>query len=419
MGATLAYINGGDPTAGGSAAIASEAAANYLTNQLAENYKDDPKYFVNGEFQANFLSEAEKAQIRDLTAGIGAVIGGAAGDSSFNAQLAGVIGQNAVENNSIQDIAFAGAEGKTLAKKAEEFVEEQNRRYKKQHCADLTSAACSAQMYKERQQFLKGAGNLTLDFIPIIGDIKGFHEAETFGDYIFAGVGVVPVVGDAAKQYYKAQKMYEAASKAGDVAKMKTAMNEAVKACSGGACFTAGTLIETSEGYKAVEQFTGGELVWARNDVTLEYGYRPVIATKVTAEQVIFEVVIQNKAGQTETLETTAEHPFWINNFGWLKASLLQSGMTLLDRNNEELTIVSQVLIPNKVETVYNIEVEGFHTYHVGELGTWVHNANCCEIKQNIQRIEKDYGYAGVHSLNRHGAGTTLEQQKYRAKTVY
>ena len=101
LGATLAYINGGDPTAGGSAAVASEAAANYLTNQLAERYKDDPKYFVNGEFQANLLSEAEKAQIRDLTAGIGAVIGGAVGDSTYNAQLAGVIGQNAVENNEL------------------------------------------------------------------------------------------------------------------------------------------------------------------------------------------------------------------------------------------------------------------------------------------------------------------------------
>ena len=99
LGATLAYINGGDPTAGGSAAVASEAAANYLTNQLAEKYKDDPKYFVDGEFQANLLSETEKAQIRDLTAGIGAVIGGAVGDSTYNAQLAGVIGQNAVENN--------------------------------------------------------------------------------------------------------------------------------------------------------------------------------------------------------------------------------------------------------------------------------------------------------------------------------
>lgn len=54
LGATLAYINGGDPTAGGSAAVASEAAANYLTNQLAEKYKDDPKYFVNGEFQAEW-----------------------------------------------------------------------------------------------------------------------------------------------------------------------------------------------------------------------------------------------------------------------------------------------------------------------------------------------------------------------------
>lgn len=41
LAATLAYINGGDPTAGGSAAVASEAAANYLTNQLAEKYKDE------------------------------------------------------------------------------------------------------------------------------------------------------------------------------------------------------------------------------------------------------------------------------------------------------------------------------------------------------------------------------------------
>ncbi|WP_257223058.1 VENN motif pre-toxin domain-containing protein [Acinetobacter sp. YH12126] len=101
LGATLAYINGGDPTAGGSAAVASEAAAMYLTKQLEEKYKNDPKYFVNGEFQANLLSETEKAQIRDLTAGIGAVIGGAVGDSTYNAQLAGVIGQNAVENNNL------------------------------------------------------------------------------------------------------------------------------------------------------------------------------------------------------------------------------------------------------------------------------------------------------------------------------
>ena len=104
LGATLAYINGGDPTAGGSAAVASEAAAIYLTNQ----YKNDPRYQdINGEFQPNLLPENVKAQIRDLTAGIGAVIGGAAGDSSYNAQLAGVIGQNAVENNQAGAHKFA------------------------------------------------------------------------------------------------------------------------------------------------------------------------------------------------------------------------------------------------------------------------------------------------------------------------
>lgn len=50
LGATLAYINGGDPTAGGSAAVASEAAAMHFTNQ----YKDNPLYQdENGEFQPN------------------------------------------------------------------------------------------------------------------------------------------------------------------------------------------------------------------------------------------------------------------------------------------------------------------------------------------------------------------------------
>ena len=30
-----------------------------------------------------------------------------------------------------------------------------------------------------------------------------------------------------------------------------------------------------------------------------------------------------------------------------------------------------------ETEPVYNFEVEGFHTYHIGELGVWVHNDTC------------------------------------------
>ena len=45
------------------------------------------------------MPEDVKTQIRDLTAAIGVVVGGTVGDSAFEAQLAGVVGQNAVENN--------------------------------------------------------------------------------------------------------------------------------------------------------------------------------------------------------------------------------------------------------------------------------------------------------------------------------
>ncbi|SPX81701.1 Protein of uncharacterised function (DUF1557) [Moraxella ovis] len=55
--------------------------------------------------------------------------------------------------------------------------------------------------------------------------------------------------------------------------------------------------------------------------------------------------------------------------------------MILLDRNNQEVEVISQYLLPNHTDTVYNIEVDDFHTYHVGRLGVWVHNADCCNLK--------------------------------------
>lgn len=62
----------------------------------------DGKTAINpetGQFDPNLLPENVKSSIRDLTSAIGAVVGGTVGDSAFNAQLAGVVGQNAVENN--------------------------------------------------------------------------------------------------------------------------------------------------------------------------------------------------------------------------------------------------------------------------------------------------------------------------------
>jgi hypothetical protein len=155
-------------------------------------------------------------------------------------------------------------------------------------------------------------------------------------------------------------------------------------ACTGGsACFVAGTLVQTSAGLKAIETFVGGELVYSRHEHTQEMGLRPVIATKQTHDQALFEVVIQNAQGHSETLHTTAEHPFWVINAQdgaqWMKASLLAADMQLIDHSGNTLTVQSQTAL-NETATVYNIQVQEHSTYHVGVLGTWVHNANCCNL---------------------------------------
>lgn len=51
------------------------------------------------------------------------------------------------------------------------------------------------------------------------------------------------------------------------------------------------------------------------------------------------------------------------------------------DRENWPGDVVDDDIFQPFQTTVYNIEVEDFHTYFVGEHGTWVHDANCARIK--------------------------------------
>ena len=155
------------------------------------------------------------------------------------------------------------------------------------------------------------------------------------------------------------------------------------------ACFVAGTLIETIDGLKAIETIQQGDLVWSRHEETLEYGYRPVVDTVSFDNKEVYEVVVQNNHGKLETYQTTEEHPFWVVDTGWLPASLLQTGMTLVNRDNKAvLTVVSQAKL-DKTDTVYNFEVEEFHTYHIGEFGTWVNNADCLNLYNGIKNAPK------------------------------
>ena len=77
-----------------------------------------------------------------------------------------------------------------------------------------------------------------------------------------------------------------------------------------------------------------------------------------------------------EEIVTTVDHPFYVKNQGFIKAGELIVGDKLLDVNGNVLLVENfDVELTEEPTKVYNFQVEVFHTYHVGELGVLVHNA--------------------------------------------
>ena len=73
---------------------------------------------------------------------------------------------------------------------------------------------------------------------------------------------------------------------------------------------------------------------------------------------------------------TTETHPFYVNDRGFVNAGELAVGDELLDSNKNILLVEKfNVELTDKPVTVYNFQVEDFHTYHVSGFGVLVHNA--------------------------------------------
>jgi intein/homing endonuclease len=77
-----------------------------------------------------------------------------------------------------------------------------------------------------------------------------------------------------------------------------------------------------------------------------------------------------------ETIETTAEHPFYTRK-GWKDAADLTLDDELKTKKGEWKFIKKHEFAYQK-RKVFNFEVEGWHTYFVGILAWLVHNAHVC-----------------------------------------
>lgn len=134
------------------------------------------------------------------------------------------------------------------------------------------------------------------------------------------------------------------------------------------ACFIAGTMVASPEGDRAIEDLVVGDIVISSDPTSGEvanYKVKHAFNREV-------HVVIDIQLGST-TITCSPEHPFWVLSQGWQEAGKLKPGTLLASKDGQALCVES-VVSRQGLFTVYNIEVEGFHTYFVSPLSILVHN---------------------------------------------
>ena len=152
-------------------------------------------------------------------------------------------------------------------------------------------------------------------------------------------------------------------------------------------CFVAGTMILTAGGLVAIENIKAGDKVISRNPETFEVEEKTVVETYVRETTELVRLKING-----EIIKTTPDHPFYVKDVGFVGAGELYIGDKLLDSKGNILLVEDMKLETTEIPTpVYNFQVEDFHTYHVGENGIWVHNAEYSQTAFKQTKFNSSY----------------------------
>ena len=134
-------------------------------------------------------------------------------------------------------------------------------------------------------------------------------------------------------------------------------------------CFVAGTTVLTAAGAAAIETIKPGDMVWAWDEETGDVALKEVVETYVNETNELVHVFVNG-----EEIVTTPAHPFYSPVKGWTDAVHLRAGDILVLVNGEYVVVEKvQHKILEAPITVYNFQVEDYHTYYVSS-GILVHN---------------------------------------------
>jgi hypothetical protein len=143
---------------------------------------------------------------------------------------------------------------------------------------------------------------------------------------------------------------------------------------------------------RPIERVFKGDLVLATDPET-----GATVARRVTAlirGDGLKDLAVVWAGGQR--LIATDEHPFYTVERGWVAAADLRRGEHLRDAEGKEMA-VDAVLDLQRVTWVYNLTVEGLHTYYAGADPVLVHNARPGDCGKLTEAIIEPRG--GVYTL--------------------
>ena len=250
-------------------------------------------------------------------------------------------------------------------------------------------------------------------FIPVVGAVADIantalyiHEGDA-GNAIMCGIAAIPGIGDLASLARKSYnafktsktgikvintlKKYEGVEKilSSLRGKMKTGAKGLNKLSEGfeslfhriknllkhgcikkGRCFTGDTLVLTKHGYTAIKEIQKGDGILSRDEKTGKTGFKEVEDVFIRAVHTIYHVWIDGK----EEIKTTAYHPVYVQEQGWVTAINLREGDTL--ETMESTACITKIVKERHEEpvTVYNLAVKDWVSYFVGNVRVYVHN---------------------------------------------
>ncbi len=179
------------------------------------------------------------------------------------------------------------------------------------------------------------------------------------------------------------------------------------------ACFIAGTYVLALDGFKRIEDIVAGDKIMAADPDTFEIAEKTVLETYVRQVDKLVHITING-----EEIVTTDNHPFYVQGRGFINAGSLLVGDKLVSVNGEDLIVEDYYIkLTEEPVSVYNFQVEDFHTYFVGDCSVWVHNKNCKPRSPKSDVVEKvenaDGSITYTKNINGKNVNVTYSKEGY------